>query len=190
MPKKTFSLQRWIFLIIVPALAITNALLLQQNFSMRSMVFADHSDLDLLKPGDRVRAFQAQLLDGERFEVEFRQGESAWVFLYFSPRCRFSHEQFPYWRPLIEAVSSDFKLVGLVSEHEEPQQVREFLKSMHAEDLPVLRISDGVFRDYKLLITPLTLTVDAQGQVQSNWVGRWGYDTMGEAARLLHLPQP
>lgn len=187
MPKKNILPQRWIFFIIIPVLAMTNLLLLQQNFRMRSMVFADYSDLDLLQPADRVPAFQAELLNGGRYKVEFRQGEGRRVFLYFSPRCRFSHEQFPYWRSLIESDSKDFKVFGLVSEFEDPQGVREFLKSMHAEALPVLRIPDTVFRDYKLLITPLTLTVDAQGSVVSNWVGRWGYKTMQEAARLFHL---
>lgn len=188
MPRRTFSLQRWIFFIIVPALVMTNALLLRQNFQLRSMVFADHADLDLLQADDRVPPFQAQLLDGGRFEVEYRQGGGEWVFLYFSPRCRFSHEQFPYWRSLIDTASKNLKVFGLVSEFEDPQQVREFLKSMHAEALPVLRISDSVYRDYKLLITPLTVTVDSQGQVRNNWVGRWGYQTMQEAAQLLDLP--
>jgi peroxiredoxin len=141
----------------------------------------------MLKPGDQAAPFQASLLDGGQIQVEFSSGQR-WILLYFSPRCRYSYEQFPYWRGLIEnGQASNLNVVGLVSEHEDPQQVTSFLQSMGAASLPVARIADEVHRRYKLLVTPLTLTLDGQGKVEKKWIGRWGFSTMQEVAQMLKL---
>ena len=188
MLRKALLREKFTFFVIIPILVMTNVLLLRQNLHIRGMVFKDYSHLDVLQPGDQAVPFEADLLDGGRIRVDFSPSREKRVLLYFSPRCRFSYEQFPYWRSLIEqGQSRGLKVLGMVSEHEDPQQVREFLESMDAASLPVALIPDRLYRHYKLLITPLTLTVDGQGRVEKNWVGRWGFRTMQEAAQLLKL---
>lgn len=188
MLRQALPREKFIFFVIIPVLVMTNLLLLRQNLHIRGMVSKDYSHLDMLQSGDQAVPFEADLLEGGRIRVDFSPGGEKWVFLYFSSRCRYSYEQFPYWRYLIEqSRSGGFQVLGLVSEHENPQKVRELLKSMKAGPLAVARIPDSVYRRYKLLITPLTLTVDSRGRVEKNWVGRWGFRTMQEAAQLLKL---
>lgn len=188
MLRESLSREKLIFFVIIPILVMTNLLLLRQNVQLRGRFSEDYSQLDMLQPGDQAVPFQAELLRGGQIQVAFPPGGQRWVLLYFSPRCRYSYEQFPYWRSLIEhGQASNIRVVGLVSEHEDPQQVKRFLRSMGAASLEVARIPDAVHRQYKLLVTPLTLTLSSQGKVEKKWIGRWGFSTIREVAQMLNL---
>lgn len=188
MLRESLSRGKLIFFVIIPTLVMTNLLLLRQNVQLRGRFSEDYSQLDMLQPGDQAVPFRAALLEGGQIQVDFSSGNQRWVFLYFSPRCKYSYEQFPYWRSLIEhGEASNLKVVGLVSEHEDAQQVKRFLRSIGAAQLTVARIPDRVHRQYKLLVTPLTLTLDSQGKVEKSWIGKWGFSTIKEVAQMLRL---
>lgn len=174
------------FLFLFSLLAAANILLLRQNEQIRGMIFEDYSQLDLLKTGDRVSPFTADLLGGGRIEIGNEKAGKRRVLLFFSPACRFSHEQFPYWSRLIdESEARGLQVIGLVPESDSRGAVDEFLRSQRGEGLQVAVLPKGVQESYKLMITPMTVIVDDRSRVEKIWVGRWDYQTLIEVNRTL-----
>ena len=69
--------------VIALALAISNALLIDQNLRMRAEI--NKARPSTLEPGDRVRSFVAPALHGGTINVNYTGEEVKRIFLYFSP---------------------------------------------------------------------------------------------------------
>lgn len=159
------------------ALAACNALLIVQNLRLR----AELSRYEVKAPqaGEKLRPFKAAGLDGRPVEVSFGGGGPKRVLLFFTPTCRYCHEQFPYWRELLsEADPNRFEIIGVVSQAEQRAEIEAYLRSVgfSGEAGPAMRVAfvpDEVRESYKLFSTPITLVVASDGTLEKAWRGRW-----------------
>jgi len=166
---KSRSLAVWGMLVLM---AVCNGLLIKQNLRLRAEI--ERQKPKILQSGDRVGAFLAPGMGGEAHTVSYNGQGPKRVFLYFSPDCPYCHDQFSFWRELIDRVDkAQFEVTGVVSEAEERARVTDYLRSFGCESLPVVFVSNEVLRNYKLVVTPTTLVVDNGGKVEQAWSGAW-----------------
>lgn len=70
----------WIVIILLVGM---NVLLIVQNLKLRFEL--DSFKPNILQPGDRVRAFSSQGLNGEAIDVNYTGKETTRILLYFTP---------------------------------------------------------------------------------------------------------
>ncbi|HSR53444.1 MAG TPA: hypothetical protein VLV83_21680 [Acidobacteriota bacterium] len=167
----------------------TNVMLLRQNQELREYIFPDYSRLDLPEEGSRLTPFSASALDGGRIVFSFEEPAADHIFLYFSPSCRFSQEQLPFWRRLVED-NQHFQIVGLVPDDQDPAEVEALLQEHGISGLRTVLISDSWRDRFKLNLSPMTLAVTPDGVVRKRWLGRWGFRSMQEAYDLAREGWP
>lgn len=189
--KRLLALAPWA---MVLTLAAANALLLRQNYQLRGALASRQPAA--LRAGERAPAFAATDLRGAPLEVGYAAGGPRRVMFYFTPACRFCHEQFPHWREVIaRADRSRFEVIGLASDAEDKRRLEEYLRRFDCGEgsqtpLRVALVSDEVRRAYKLTATPTTLVVGADGVIEKVWPGLWDAGALAEAGRLFGLPSP
>ena len=83
--------------ILLCALAASNLLLIRQNLGLRRKVEAANMRQGL-QAGEKVEPFSAPGLNGETIDVSYTGSGPKRIFMFFSPDCRYSHQQAPYWR--------------------------------------------------------------------------------------------
>ena len=174
------------------ALAVANALLNGQNLRLRAEL-NKHQPPAVLAAGERLAAVATQGLQGETINLDYPGVGPQRVLLFFSPACRYSHEQFAYWREIIARVAPErFEVLGLVSEAEDKARLEEYLRALgHAAGSPrplrVALISEETRRSYKLSMTPTTIVVANDGSVEQVWRGRWNPAAVATAETVFGL---
>jgi peroxiredoxin len=172
-------------------LAACNVLLLAQNLRMRSEL----SRYEVREPraGERLQPFSAAGLDGRPVEVGFDGTGPKRVLLFFTPTCRYCHQQFPYWRELLSRADPNrFEIIGVVSQAEDKGKLEAYLVSAGClgDGLPNMRVAlvaDEVREAYKLFSTPTTLVVANDGTVERVWRGRWNPQDLASASLTFGL---
>lgn len=173
------------------ALAACNVLLIVQNLRLRSEL----SRYEVKGPqvGDSLRPFKAAGLDGRPVEVSFDGSGPKRVLLFFTPACRYCHEQYPYWRALLsEADPNRFEIIGVVSQGEQKAEIEAYLRSMGCmgEAKPNMRVAfvpDDVRESYKLFSTPITLVIASDGTLEKAWRGRWSPQDLAAANAVFGI---
>lgn len=174
MLKKIVSLAPWMLVI---ALLISNLLLLSQNKKMRGVIEA--ASPRVLGPGDTVPEFVASDLNNQRVAIQYNSNSARRIFLFFKPSCHYCHEQFPYWKAILEqSEKAGFEVWGLAGDEQDKARLQEYLAAMGCvkDGIPSLRVA-LVFKEmresYKLHSTPTTLIVSGDGRIEKAWLGRW-----------------
>jgi len=172
--------------VIIVVLAVSNALLINQNLRMRAEI--NKGKPDSLEPGNKVSPFVVTALRGGTINVNYTGEEAKRVFLFFSPGCQYCHEQFPYWREVLKSINGNrFQVIGLVSDSEDKAKVEDYLRSAGCESMPVAFLPSSIQQSYKLIFTPITIVVDNNGRVEKIWPGLWDNDTIASANSSLGL---
>jgi peroxiredoxin len=188
---KKLTLIVWV---MVAALAVGNALLIRQNLQMRQALA--RYEPDVLKPGDKVPAFSAAELGGEKLEVNYTGAGPKRVLLFFTPTCPFCRKQFPHWREILKQARQDrLEVIGVVDEKEDKAKLEEYLRTMDCAQgsptpLRVALVSKDVRARYKLTATPVTVLVGNDGTVEKYWGGAWSEGETSEATSILGLGVP
>lgn len=186
MPKKLISI---VYCVLLLAMATANILLLSQNMEMRRAL-AKYLPREL-KAGEKVRPFIATDLDERPVSISYTESGPKRVLLYFTPKCPYCREQFPYWREILErADRGRYEVIGLVDATENVPDLKRYLdqagcSSESGTPLPTVLIPSDVRRSYKLSATPVTLIVKNDGTVEKVWAGQWGEAEILEAGNLL-----
>jgi peroxiredoxin len=173
------------------ALAACNVLLIVQNLRLRAEL--SRYEVKGLQVGEKLRPFKAVGLDGRPVEVTFGGSGPKRVLLFFTPTCRYCHEQFPYWRELLsEADPNRFEIIGVVSQAEHKAEIEAYLRSVGflGEAGPNMRVAfvpDDVRENYKLHSTPITLVVASDGTLEKAWRGRWSPQDLAAANAVFGI---
>ena len=179
--KKLPYIALWVMLIL---LAASNVLLIRQNLQMRSQL--EKFQPKVLQPGEEVQPFSAQGLNGESITINYTGEETKRVLLYFTPSCPYCHEQFSYWKELLNRVNRNrFQVLGLVSESEDKKKVNEYPSSVGCESMRVALVPKGVLNSYKLSMTPTTIVVENTGKVEKAWAGKWNSEIAASASSIF-----
>lgn len=182
------SIVLWTMLAV---LSISNLLLIRQNLQMRAAL--NKSNQTFLQPGDRVPPFSATGPHNELVGVQYPGTGPKRVLLFFTPTCRFCHEQFANWRELLASADRQrFEVLGVVGDTVAKANVADYLREVNcasdaATPLPVGFITEAVRRDYKLSATPITLVVANDGRIEKAWVGRWNATVLAEAQSFFNV---
>jgi hypothetical protein len=177
--------------ILVAILAISNGLLIYQNFKMRA---ARETDLPpALQTGEPVPSFNAQTMDCNPVRVDYSDQGPKKVFFYFTPPCKFCKKQFVYWRSILaHADANRLEVIGLVREAEDVATLKTYLSEMgcapdSTAPLKVVLVPDDVLLRYKLSATPVTLIVSNSGTVEKAWMGLWDEANISAASSALGI---
>lgn len=88
----------------------------------------------------------------------------------------------------MEKVTSDqISIIGVVSEAENEEKLKEYLNMAGCSKLKVARVPNSVIYEYKFSRTPTTLLVSKEGIVESIWLGRWTPQLLSEVEAKLGL---
>lgn len=175
--------------VLVGILAISNGLMIRQNFTMRESL--RRSEPSALQTGERVPSFTAKAINGDPLSVAYSGQGPKKIFFYFTPTCRFCVKQFAYWRDILtQADASRLEVIGLVRETEDVEKLEAFLDEMGCSfespvPLKVVLVPDDVLRSYKLSPTPLTLIVSNSGTVEKAWIGLWDEANISAASSVM-----
>lgn len=189
MLKKIVSHAPWMLVI---ALLISNLLLLSQNKKMRAVIEAAASPR-VLQRGDKVPEFAASDLNNRKVEIQYNSKSPRRIFLFFKPSCPYCHEQFPYWKAILEeSEKAGFEVWGLAGDEQDKAKLRDYLAAMGCvqDGVPSLRVallSKEVRESYKLHSTPTTLIVSGDGRIEKAWLGRWDDMERLEASAFLGI---
>ena len=175
-----------LFIGLFLCVVVGNIFLIKQNRELRIVISKYRPNL--LESGDILTPFVAQGLQGAIFNIEYAGNQRNRVFIFFSPNCGYSRQQFPLWRETIKrADKTNYEIIGLVSNTENINSVNEYLKSIDCADLPVAVVSAEDQKKYKLSQTPLTIVVNNKGEVVHNWVGIWDANQTSSVGATLGI---
>jgi peroxiredoxin len=193
--RKVIRDNRWSFLLgaLLLALGTMNVLLIRQNLKLRALL--EESAPKRLKTGDIVTPFTAHDLNGNSIEIKYAQDSPRRVLLFFSPSCRYSASQFVSWIPFIHnASASKTEVLLLAMDTEQRSEINDFLKAVNSppqsEHLKVALIPKNVGEAYKLSITPTTVVVSNEGEVQKAWNGLVDSQDLTNTFMSMNLSTP
>ena len=165
-----------------------DVLLLRQNLQLRKQLRGNANEPEI---GMSLRSFAAKDLDGQPVQLGNTGAGPKRIYLYFTPKCKYCREQFPYWKTIVkEAPSHNLEVIGLVKASEDKTALNAYLREMAlSTDSPtplrVAFIPEDLQRDYKLFATPTTLVADTSGVIEKSWVGAWRANQFAEVNAAL-----
>src|ERR1044072_2223568 len=177
--------------ILVAVLAISNGLLINQNFKMRGAL--EKNSPPALEAGEGGPSFNAKTIDGNPVRIDYPGQGPKKVLFYFTPPCKFCLKQFAYWRSILaHADANQFEVIGLVREPEDLAKLKTYLSEMGcAQDSPVplkvVLVPEDVVVRYKLSVTPVTLIVSNSGTVEKAWMGLWNDANISAASSAMGI---
>ena len=140
-------------LALLLTLAASNTLLIYQNLQMRATLSKIRPrEQESLRVGDEVRSFSALGIDGNVVNVNYTGAGSKRLFLFLSPHCPYSREQFTHWKRIIENIDAkQFEVIGIVSASENKAEVEEYIRSNELRvPLRIAFAQQNVLSEYKL----------------------------------------
>ena len=184
---KYYSLALWGMVVI---LAVSNSLLLRQNFQLRNLL--KKFEPDQLKPGDKLEPFSASGLNGETVVIDFARGGPRRLLMFLSPNCPYCREQFRYWKKLIDiAPAKGFQVVAVAMSSEDRANLAAYLNTMGcptgSKTFSVALIPEEVRQKYKFSITPTTLVISSDGKADAIWTGLLKPSDVEAASAILGL---
>ncbi|HYP52143.1 MAG TPA: redoxin domain-containing protein [Pyrinomonadaceae bacterium] len=175
----------FLFLLLVIALVVMNAVLVLQNRDLKS---ADGRSL-VLKPGKVVPALAGVDTNGRKVTFDYANDQRKTVLLVFSPRCTYCTENMPNWRAITQGL--DAKSFRVVAVSSWPEGVKEYAADHGLTNVPVIAEPDPKNRvAYEMNMTPQTILIDPKGKVEKVWTGLIQEDERAEIEQALRLKLP
>jgi len=150
-------------------LLLVNVLLVQQNKKLK--VLASRPDRALeIKPGTAVPPLEGFDSDGNRHNVNYGEDSRKTILLVMAPRCHACEENLPNWEAIINGFDRrSFRLAAVSLQSE---GVNEYVNRLGINQFPVLTKIDPKYKvAYNLALTPQTILIDADGNVEKVWSG-------------------
>lgn len=175
---------------LLAMMTVADILLIRQNVEMRRLL---PSNAKGAKVGAQLPPFSAKGLWDQSINVRYDGSGPRRVYFYFTPTCKFCHQQFAYWKEILQqSANHNLEVMGLVKEGEDQHALNAYLQQMGCSNesstpLKVVFVSDRIRHDYGLSATPVTLLTDNRGAVEKSWVGAWTEAERKDAASALQL---
>lgn len=140
----------WVLLIL---LMLSNILLLIQNKQLRSAIGGDSpiTARKILRQNDKISSFSAKDLNGETIDISFNDRKTKHILLFFRVGCKYCDEQFSIWKDVFSKVDRNkFEIVGLASDKHSSDVIKDYLKSMQCDSIPIALVSRSIIEKYRL----------------------------------------
>jgi len=134
--------------------------------------------VEFLKPGNTVTAFDATGIDGVTRRVDYPK-KTVTILAFFSSGCPHCHRMIPLWNERYRRRPGNVAMIGIIVDKEPPG----FFEQMPIL-FPVLR-SPGhdLLADFKVAQVPLTLRIAPGGLVEEVGVGELDLIRLGQIFR-------
>jgi peroxiredoxin len=195
MVEKNIKQTPWLAVALISALVIVNLLLIRQNFGLKQQLNAPGrvaASANFVKPGEVMTPIDGTDLEGQPYQLSYRNDGKRHLLLFFSPSCPYCIQQGPLWADVLNSIDSNrFEVIGIVGDKEDKQEVAGhagglgYFKTRTA--LPVVFVNDQTLARYKLTATPTTLLIDSAGKVEHAWVGKWDNAKLAEVAAAIEI---
>jgi thiol-disulfide isomerase/thioredoxin len=171
--KKTNFLSNSIWIIGI-ALVVCNVLLVTQNLELKNKIEI-LTEAPKIKIGEQFGELKAT--DAENNFVTLTSENAKKVILFTSTSCPYCKKQNPYWMQLVNQLDlQKYEIVEMFNDSEERQTVSDYLKSIGHFDnskVKILFSNSENLKKFKLNLTPTTLVLDKEGNVEKIWSGLW-----------------
>lgn len=151
------------------ALAVMNVMLLKQNRDAK-LAISKSSSAAVLSPGRSVPALHGKTAAGDEMTISYGVDKRKTVLLVFSPGCGFCAENMPNWKRIVSSVDSRaFRIVAVSINNE---GAAEYLKTNGLVNIPAITdLAPGARVKYGLNITPETILIGSDGNIEKVWAG-------------------
>jgi peroxiredoxin len=160
-------------------LLASNIFLILKNIQLTKKV--EESKLFVTEEGYKFSRLKFNRLDGHEETVNF-SGEGLKTLLFvFSPSCNYCVQQYASWKELAGNLDYTRWRVLAVTSEDSYDKIRAHIEEHGLSDIKVGSMSKEDMRRSRMLFTPMTLIIDANGEVKRVWPGLWkkGFDMSG-----------
>jgi peroxiredoxin len=151
------------------ALAVMNVMLLKQNRDAKAAI-SKASSSPVLSPGRSVPPLHGKTAAGDDMTISYGVDKRKTVLLVFSPGCGFCAENMPSWKRIVSSIDSNaFRMVAVSIVKDGAAQ---YLKSNDLLNIPsITDLDPGARVRYGMNITPETILIGSDGNVEKVWAG-------------------
>jgi peroxiredoxin len=151
------------------ALAVMNVMLLKQNRDAKSAIRKSSSS-PILSPGHPVPPLHGKTAAGDEMTISYGVDKRKTVLLIFSPGCGFCAENMPNWKRIVSSIDSRaFRIVAVSIVKDGAAQ---YLKTNDLVNIPsITELDPGARVRYGMNITPETILIGSDGNVEKVWAG-------------------
>lgn len=171
--------------IITLALLAVNGLLIFQNLKLKAQL--DELSPKEIKAGNRLAPFIAKDLNGNRFAVNYNDGNAKRVLLYFHPTCGFCKKQMPYWRELVSKADPAKYKIDLITTETDTDSIKKYLDTYNINSWETFSIKKEDADKAELSGTPITVVLDDNGKVEKVWIGMWRDKEIADAGNYFSI---
>lgn len=165
------------------AVAVMNVMLLKQNRDAKSAI-SKSSGATSLSPGHSVPRLHGKTAAGDEMTISYGVDKRKTLLLIFSPGCGFCAENMPNWKRIVSSVDSRaFRIVAVSIVNDGAAQ---YLKTNGLVNIPAITDLDpGARAKYGMNITPETILIGSDGNIEKVWAGLFQDDDKQEIKDFL-----
>ncbi len=162
--------------VVAIVLLATNIFLIVQNIQLKSSL--ENSKQFVTDVGYRFSELSFRGEGGTEERINLADGKSKTILLVFNSSCQYCRQQYPYWKELIKNLDTGTWRVFAISSEDDPIKMKAYLEEYNIENIQVGSVASADMRRARMLLTPMTLAVDRDGEVKKVWGGLWtkGFD--------------
>ena len=177
--------------ILILLLASEVVLLIIQNRELKKALnsMTAISQVEPLKPGERVESVKIQTLDGSFTELQYTDPTKKYLLFVLSTTCPHCEKTLPVWQSFAQNKSDNCSVLGLCIHNLD--QTRKFLAAKNVGFYTASVEQDTSFgRKYKIGGVPETILINGNGIVEKAWVGELNQDQVNEISALIGGTRP
>lgn len=160
-----------IVLVVVGIILLAmNIFLIVQNRQLKSSL--ENSRQVVTEQGYRFSELDVRDLDGNQEKIDLADGQSKTLLLVFNSSCQYCKQQYPHWNEAIKSLDPSWRILAISSE-DDSEKLKTHIEEQKIENIRVGTIAAVEMRRARMLFTPMTVAIDAKGEVVKVWAGLW-----------------
>jgi len=178
-------------IVVIALLSVSLVLLMKKNSDLREQLqgAATFNVLDELKPGDPVKSFEAQTLDGSTTTIEYSEADTKYLVLVLSTTCPYCEKNIDQWRKITGGCQQEGCYVIGVSVHD-IERTRQYMVDKNVPFYTVSNTGRDFAQDYKITGVPVTILVSEGGIVEKMWPGASNDDQVEDIISAMKPVSP
>jgi hypothetical protein len=175
----------FIIALLIGTLVVLNVLLIVQNKNLKDTSKSMDREI-VLQEGKMVKPLSGRDAEGKTHVFEWGADERKTLMMIFSPRCGYCLENMPMWDEIIKkADNSAFRIVAASSVAD---GTAEFIKDYQIKNIPLVVETEPSSKvDYVMYLTPQTVLLKPNGEVEKVWIGPIQNEIKNEVENYLNI---
>ncbi|MCB2230985.1 TlpA family protein disulfide reductase [bacterium] len=167
------------FLLVMAAMAVEIALLINENRNLRAQLDGLTDMFQPLAADQRLPTISGEDIYGKPLSIRYGPDSPTTVLLWFSPSCDACEGNLAFWNDLYDQYASEqLRFVGMCAGMIDEAQT---FAEAHAMSFPILSVTDNRLIDaYRGHVLPQTVLLSSDGTVIRVWPGMLEEDMISE----------